>query len=148
MSAADAVINPELAVIVVLPTATPVATPVPSTLATTGADENQVTAFVRSSVLPSEYVPSAVNCCCLPFGMDEVDGDTVSAINTGGFTVSPAELWTAPDVAVMFVPPRPIPTLSPLALIVATVFALDDHVTELVKSCVVPSVYLPAALNC
>ena len=53
-SAADPVIEPELAVIVAFPIPVPVANPVVSMLATPGAEEVQLTELVRSCVLPSE----------------------------------------------------------------------------------------------
>jgi hypothetical protein len=48
------------ATIVVRPTARPVATPAPSTVATSGADERQVTATSRT-VRPSPSVTAAAN---------------------------------------------------------------------------------------
>ena len=62
----EPLIEPKVAVIVALPVPTPVAKPVLLTLATAGADELHVTELVRFCVLPSVYVPAAVNCCVLP----------------------------------------------------------------------------------
>ena len=55
-------VAPEVAVIVVVPAAAPVATPAVLTVATPVSDELQVTDAVISPVVPSEYVPMAVNC--------------------------------------------------------------------------------------
>jgi hypothetical protein len=56
-------IDPEVAVIVVLPCATLVAKSVALIIATFVADELHVTLAVRFCVEPSLYVPVAVNCC-------------------------------------------------------------------------------------
>jgi hypothetical protein len=53
-------IAPEAAIIVVLPTACVLASP-PEMIATLVADDDQTTVDVRFWVLPSEYVPVAVN---------------------------------------------------------------------------------------
>ena len=51
---------------VVLPVFTPVASPAAVIVATLVLDEAQVTELVIFCVLPSEYVPVAVNCCVAP----------------------------------------------------------------------------------
>jgi len=60
------VVLPEIrravAVMVAVPAATAVPSPLPSTVTTDGSDEVQVTCVVISSVVPSEYVPKAINC--------------------------------------------------------------------------------------
>ena len=55
-------IEPETAVTVVLPAATPTASPVTLIVATVGEDDIHATVFVMSVVLPSEKVPTATNC--------------------------------------------------------------------------------------
>ena len=55
-------ILPEVAVMVVVPDATVVARPLPSTVATDVLDDPQVTCEVIFLVVPSEYVPKAINC--------------------------------------------------------------------------------------
>lgn len=52
---------PDVAVIVVLPAATPVASPVLLIVATAVTDELHV-AFVKACLLPSLKVPVAINC--------------------------------------------------------------------------------------
>jgi hypothetical protein len=54
VSAAVPLIDPDVAMIVVLPTVKPVARPVELMVATTGEDEPQVTDDVKSCVLASE----------------------------------------------------------------------------------------------
>lgn len=58
----DALTDPKLAVMVALPSPELVAKPALLTLATLEADELQLTALLRFCVLPSVYVPVAVNC--------------------------------------------------------------------------------------
>ena len=55
-------INPEVAVMVVVPAVRAVARPLLLTVATEVSDELQVTCVVISWVVPSEKVPVAVNC--------------------------------------------------------------------------------------
>jgi hypothetical protein len=74
--AVDPVIEPEIAKMLALPAATPVASPDVAIVATAGVSEFQVTEAVRFCVLPSEYVPVAVNCCVVPLAMDGLAGVT------------------------------------------------------------------------
>jgi hypothetical protein len=60
---------PEVAVIVVEPTATALARPLLFTVATDALDELQVTCVVISWVVPSEYVPEAASCWLTPAAM-------------------------------------------------------------------------------
>jgi hypothetical protein len=73
VSVVDLNIFPDVAVIVVEPTAVEVARPLaaaaPLMAATAAADEFQVTSVVRSCVVPSENIPVAVNCCVVPSAM-------------------------------------------------------------------------------
>ena len=57
---------PSVAEIVVVPALTAVASPAAFTVATAVLDDAHVTWLVRFCVLPSEYVPVAVNCCVPP----------------------------------------------------------------------------------
>lgn len=54
----------------------PVATPVTSTEATVGSDVVHVESMVRSCLLPSLYVPVAVNDCAIPMPIEAVPGAT------------------------------------------------------------------------
>ena len=76
----DPLIEPEVAEIVALPTPAPVANPVPLIVATAVLDEPQLTELVRFCVLPSLYVPVAVNCCVVPLAIEGFAG--VTAIDT------------------------------------------------------------------
>ena len=74
------VTDPEVAEIVVVPPATPVARPDALTVATAGADDAQVTCSVRFCVLPSEYVPGGRELlrarpprCVGPAGVTAID---------------------------------------------------------------------------
>lgn len=74
------VVRPEIdckvAVMVAVPAATAVPTPLASTVATDGSEEVQVTCVVISLVVPSEYVPKAVNCQLTSTGTLELAGVT------------------------------------------------------------------------
>jgi len=66
----------EVASIVVLPPARPAAKPAVVIVATEVLVEVQVTEVVRFCVLPSLYIPMAVNCCPVPAGMEGLAGVT------------------------------------------------------------------------
>ena len=53
-----------------------------------------------------------------------------------------------PDAALIVVLPEAIIVANPAELIVATAAVEDDQMTELVTSCMLPSLKVPAALNC
>ncbi len=55
-------IDRKVAVMVAVPAAMALPPPLPSTVATDGSEETQVTCVVMSLVVPSEYVPKAANC--------------------------------------------------------------------------------------
>src|SRR5664279_1152264 len=83
------VIGPSVAVIEVFPGAIPVANPcVPAELlifATAGVLDAHVTVEVSTLVVPSAYVPVAVNDCVKPTATDWVSG--VTAIETSGLVM-------------------------------------------------------------
>jgi len=62
VNVAEFVTVPEVAVMLAVPTAAPVANPLLETVAVAVAEELQVTLEVKSLELPSENVPFAVNC--------------------------------------------------------------------------------------
>ena len=100
----------EVAVMVVAPCPVPLARPcVPTALLIVAMlvdDELQTTDVLRSCVLPSLYVPVAVNCCVIPKAIDGVVGLTVIETSMGAWTVKIAVLLsTEPNVAVIFVEP-------------------------------------------
>jgi hypothetical protein len=69
-------ILPEAAPMVAVPGATAVARPLPLTVATDVLEEPQATCVVISWLVPSEFVPVAVNCWVTPAGMLAVGGVT------------------------------------------------------------------------
>jgi hypothetical protein len=81
------------------PAATPVAKPAPETVATDAFEELQVTEFVMTSVLASEYVPVAVNCCVAEIAMLGFAGVTAMDVSVAAVTVRTVEPVTLPDVA-------------------------------------------------
>lgn len=66
VSLVDPFTDPEVAVIVLFPGATPVTKPLALTVANAVDEEVQVAEFVKFCVLPSLKVPVAVNCCVVP----------------------------------------------------------------------------------
>ncbi len=58
----------------------------------------------------------------------------------GGVIAIPVEVVTDPKVALMFAVPIAAPITSPLALTGATAGVSEAQVTEVVTSCVLPSV--------
>lgn len=147
VSVADPLTDPELAEIVALPTATPVASPEPATLAIPLADELQVAELVRSWELPSLKTPLAVNCWVVPAAMDADPGRTLIETSVAAVTFSAVEPETPPALAVIIVLPAPVPKASPEPLMVATETTLEVQFT-LVNTCELPSLKLPVAVNC
>lgn len=90
----------------------------------------------------------AVNCCVLPAAIEGFAGVTAIEARTGEITVSVVVPCTVPETAVIVVLPVMTPLASPAELIVATVGADELHVADAVKSCVLPSLYVPMASNC
>jgi methylglyoxal synthase len=80
--------------------------------------------------------------------IDGFAGVTAIDCNVAAVTVSKVEPLMDDDVAVIVEVPTPAPVARPAALIVATVVMPDDHVTVLVRFCVVPSLNVPVAVNC
>jgi len=114
LSVLEAVIEPDVAMIVAVPTPTPTANPPWDTVATLVADELHVTEFVRSRFVPLLYVPVAVNCCVPPAAIAAVLGDTAMEVNTAEVTVNEAEPLIFPEAAVIVA----APALTPLAIAV------------------------------
>jgi len=139
---------PEAAWMVVLPVATPAAKPAPLIVATAVFVELQVTELVRFCVLPSLYVPVAVNCWLIPLATDGVTGVTAIEANTGGVTVRVVDPLMPPDVATITLLPVATALARPVALIAATPVLVELQVTELVRFCVLLSLYVPVAVNC
>jgi hypothetical protein len=78
--------DPTVAVIVAEPAATVVASPELSMVATEAEDELQVTALLRSELLPSVYVAVATNCCLMPMPRVRPSGVTEREAILGALT--------------------------------------------------------------
>ena len=122
------------ALMVVLPASTAVARPLLLIVATDVMDELQVTCVVMSRLVPSEYMPVAVNCLVLLIGMIGVVGVTEIEDRVAEATVRVVLPEILPAVAVMFEVPVARAVTRPLLLTVAT-GVLD----ELQVTCVVMS---------
>jgi hypothetical protein len=140
-------IVPNVAEIVVVPGATATANPAGLMAATVGADDAQVTVEVMFWVVPSAYLPVAVNCCWATGASVTVGG--VTAIETSGFaTVSVVLPTTAPEAAVMLLVPTATAVARPDVLMVATEEVTVIQLALAVRFFVVPSLYVPVAVNC
>ena len=132
-------IPPDAALMVVVPVRSPVALPSRLILATDVFDDDHVTSLVMFLVLPSEYVPVALNCSEAPLRIDGFVGVTVTLTSVGGHTNRSVESEIAPSFALIFAKPMPTPDARPVLSIVATDSLEDDQVTLRVMSCVLPS---------
>jgi hypothetical protein len=139
-------ILPEVAVMVVVPIETAMARPVLSTVATDGFDELQVTCVVW--VVPSEYVPVAVNRWGTPAGMLGLGGVTARDNRIAEFTVRVVLAEILPEVAVMVVVPTETAMARPVLSTVATDQFDELQVTCVAMSLLVPLEYVPVAVNC
>ena len=97
-------------------------------------DELQVTCVVISRVVPSEYVPVAVNCWVAPAAMLGLAGVTAIEDRVAAVTVRVVFPEILPEVAVMVAVPAATAVARPLLLTVAT-----DVLDELQVTCVVIS---------
>jgi len=107
----------------------------------------QVAVFVTTRVLPSLYVPVATRGSVVPMANDALPGVTAIATSTACPTFSVAVPLIEPAVAVMVAVPTPCPLANPPLAMLATV---DDELqlTVLLRSCVLPSLYVPIAAYC
>ena len=96
------VIVPELAEMVLVPAPTPVARPETLIVATEGVADSQLAD--TALVLPSLYVPVALNCCVLPAAMDGPAGLIAIETSVGVGGVVPPD----PEP-----PPQPTNRLTP-----------------------------------
>ena len=143
---------PEAAVTLAVPVPMLVARPVLFTVTVASVSDAQVAVALRSCVLPSLKVPVATNCCVVPKAIEGFAGLTAIDSRTAAVTLMVVLPLTDPELAVICADPVPNVEASPLVfvvlLIVAMAGALELHCTVLVKSCVLPSVKVPVALNC
>ncbi len=141
-------IEPEVAVIVVLPCASLVANPAALIVATLVVPELHVTVSVRFSVELLLYFPVAVNCSVAPAVIEGLAGVTAMDSRVGAVTVSVVEPLIEPDVAVIVVLPCATLVARPAALMVATLVDEELHDTVSVRFPVEPLLYVPVAVNC
>jgi hypothetical protein len=142
---------PDIAVTVVEPTATAVASPLDPIIATLVLEELQVTAPVKSCVVSSEYVPVAVNCWVVLLEIAGSGGVISMDTSVAVVMVRDVVPEILPDVAVIVVEPAATAVASPLypaALLMVAAPPDELQVTASVTSCVVPSKYVPVAVNC
>jgi hypothetical protein len=147
VSPLEALTDPKVALMVVLPAATLEARPCAFMVAAAALNDVQVTVVVMSWVLLSLKVPVAVNCLVVPTAMLEFAGVTAMETRVAAVTVSDAVPLTPPDVAVMVAVPVPVVLANPVASMVATEVEDEDQVRE-VSNCVLPSSKLATAVNC
>src|ERR1051326_5752290 len=147
VSPVDPLIDPNAALIVVLPLATLLTTPLLLMAAAAGLVELHITEFEISCTLLSLNVPVAVNCLLVPTAMVEFAGVTAIDTRLAPVTVSEVVPLTPPEAAVIVVVPVPELTAKPVEFTVATAPALDVHVTD-GNAWVLPSSKFPVALNC
>jgi len=139
----DPVTEPSVAVIVAEPAAIPLTKPLAPTVAFAIVEDDQVTRSVMSHVLASLFVPVATSCCVVFIATVGLAGDT--AIVTGlahtfaVVTVICVEAEKFPECAVTVVTPVAPPVTTPAGLTDAVVVSAEFHVTEAVKSFVLPS---------
>ena len=141
-------ILPEVAVMAVVPVAPAVAKPLLLTVATDVLEEAQVTCVVMSWLVPSEYVPEAANCLVFPAGMLGLAGVTDMEDRVAEVTVRVVLPELFPEVAIMVEVPAARPVARPVLLTDATDVLDKLQMTCVVISWLVPSEYVPVAVNC
>jgi len=140
---------PMVADIVAVPAEPPDANPTADTVATAVLDDAQFAWLVRLAVVESEYVPVAVNCCVVPATMLGLVGVTAIDVNVfGACTVKTVPPLTLPRVADIVLVPVDNADASPVAFTLATPVFAEFQVAVLVRLAVVPSEYVPVAVNC
>jgi hypothetical protein len=141
---------PDVAVIVVEPSVAAVARPLETaTVAIVGSNELHVTEAVRFWFVPSEKIPVAVNCLVVPRAMLGLVGVTWIEDSVAEVTVSVVVPDFVPTTAVIAVDPGATAVARPLeTATVAIVGSNELHVTEAVRSWLVPSEKIPVAVNC
>jgi len=110
--------------------------------------DDHVTDPVTFCAVPLLKLPVAVYCNVPPVKMDAFAGVTTTDTNTGAVTVATVEPLMEPEVARIVLVPGATPRASPVAEIVATAVLVEDQVAVSVRSWVLPSLYVPVAMNC
>jgi hypothetical protein len=151
VSTVDPLTVPQVALTVAVPVPTLCPSPALLMVAVVAVSEVHVAVLVRSCVLPSLYVPVAVNGWVVPNAIDGVAGVTANDTSAAAVTVNVVVPLTPPILAVRFALPTPAllatPGVGPPVLIVLTPGVSEIHSTVLVMFCVLPSVYVPVAVK-
>lgn len=142
------VIAPAVAVMLLFPVVRLVAWPCALIVATVAAEDCQRTEFVKSWLEPSVKLPIAWNCCCRPSAIEADGGVTVMDTRAAGFTVRMADPEMAPTDALIPALPTASVCASPPAATVAIDAASELQDADAVRLSVLPSVYVPTAVNC
>ena len=116
-------------------------------VAVAGVSELHCTVPVIFCVLPSVYVPVAVNCCVIPRARVGIAGVTAIETRTAGVTVRVVEPAIAPDVALTLVLPTATLVATPVLLRVTMLLSPVLQTADLVRSRVLPSLYVPVAIK-
>jgi hypothetical protein len=135
---AVALIEPEDAVIVDVPTVKAVAIPEEEIEATLADDDAQAT-LLKVCLDVSVKVPVATNCCWVPLGIETVLGETAIETSAGAITVRVLIALIGPEDAVITEDPCAKVFAKPAAEIVATPVLAEVQKQELVMSLVVRS---------
>src|SRR5580658_4656407 len=140
---------PQVAVIVVVPSARPVANPEVLMVAVAVVEEFHVS-VVRVFMLPSLYVPVAVYCWVPPMPMVAVAGVTAMLVRVGAaVTFRIAVPVIVPELAVIMDVPAATPVASPPGLLIVAVAGVPElQVTREVITTVLPLLYVPVATYC
>jgi hypothetical protein len=143
VSVVDPLTPPSLAVMFALPTPALLATagvgPPVLIVLTPGVSELHSTVPVMFCVLPSVYVPVAVNACVVPSGTTGTAGVTAIETSTAGLTVTVVEPLIAPDAAVTVVLPNSTLLATPCVLTVAMLESAMVQIAVFVTTRVLPS---------
>jgi hypothetical protein len=150
VTATEPVTLPDAAEIVSVPAATPLTWPVAFTVARLVFDDVQVAEAVRSCVPPPVSVPMAVNCTGTPRTTSAFEGVTAieTTLDDPAPTVRTVEELMDFEAAAILLFPCPTPVAIPELLTVATAVFEDVQLTELVRSCLLPLLNVPCAVNC
>lgn len=137
-----------VAVMLVEPMPMAVASPVALIVAAAAFDDVQLTELVRFCVLPSLKIPVAVNWLVVPLAIEFAGAVMLIDCRVAAVIVSTIAFEVMPFVvAVMLLDPVDIPVARPPAVMLAAAVFEEPQATELVKFCVLPSLYVPIAVN-
>src|SRR5260370_20488078 len=107
-----------------------------------GSAELHDTLVVMSWIVPSLNLARALNCSPAPRARRELAGETVKDTTIGGLTCNRFVALIVPDVAVTVTIPNASAVAMPMLLKLRIVGSAEAHWTELVRSCVMPSLYV------